>query len=415
MIVAVIGLGYVGLPLAVRLAKSKSHAEVVGLDVSADRVLAIRRGEAPVSNVNALLLKEVIDSKALVAKVPDTVGADEVDATIICVPTPLTAQRQPDMSYVWSAADVAQRITRPNGLIVLESTVYPGATREMAQRLTATRRDKRHSFAFSPERENPGMQYDMAQVPKLVGGLDPASTERAGALYKGIYRDVVPVSSAEVAESAKLLENIYRSVNIALVNEMKLALDRMGVDVWEVIAAAKTKPFGFQAFYPGPGLGGHCIPLDPFYFAWKARESNATTRFIELAGEINTAMPEHVARRVQDALNETKRPLRDASVLLLGAAYKANIEDDRESPTYRIAELLRAQGALVSICDPLVKREDMVPLDPSDWGRYDAVVLVTEHAVFLQPRIFQNARLVVDCRGALRGLNLGGFARVVGA
>ncbi len=340
---------------------------------------------------------------------------------IICVPTPLGSHREPDLSYIRATADqIADRL-RAGQLVVLESTTYPGTTREeLLPRFAAAGLASGRDFflAFSPEREDPGNKsFQTQNIPKIVGGLDPASQEVAVALYSAAVAKVVPVSSPEVAEAAKLLENIFRSVNIALANEMKLVLERMGIDVWEVIEAAKTKPFGFMPFYPGPGLGGHCIPLDPFYLSWKAAEHGVWARFIELAGEINTAMPHHVVDRTARALNRHGKSVKGSQVLVLGLSYKADIDDDRESPSFEIIELLREEGAEVAYCDPYIptarpgRAHDIglasVPCTAEEFSRYDAIVVSTAHSDFRDPALFRSARLVIDTRNLLAPLGLG--------
>jgi UDP-N-acetyl-D-glucosamine dehydrogenase len=340
----------------------------------------------------------------------------ECDAILICVPTPLGKHREPDMRYVRDTTAAIRTYLRPGQLIVLESTTYPGTTdEEVLPTLEESGLTTPADFflAFSPEREDPGnASFSTASIPKLVGGVNPESTEVAVALYSGPIAQVVPVSSSRVAEAAKLLENIYRSVNIALVNELKMTFDQMDINIWEVIEAAKTKPFGFQAFYPGPGLGGHCIPLDPFYLSWKAAEYGMWTRFIELAGEINTRMPSYVVHRLSEALADEKKTLNGAKVLVLGLSYKADIDDDRESPSYEIIELLQERGAEVAYCDPHIpvarpgRKHDLglksVPLMAEEFAKYDAVVLSTAHREFAEPALYAGVRLLCDTRDAVR-------------
>ncbi|MBE3112018.1 MAG: nucleotide sugar dehydrogenase, partial [Acidobacteria bacterium] len=352
-VVGIIGQGYVGLPLA--LVFAEASFPVVGFDLDPAKVEALNRGESYIKHIGADRVAEAVRSGRFRA----TTDFDELkacDAVLICVPTPLGAHREPDLSYVLdSAKAVAQRL-RKGQLVVLESTTYPGTTDEdVLPVLEATGLKTPNDFllAFSPEREDPGNpKFHTKIIPKVVGGVNPASTEAAVALYELAVDTVVPVSSSRVAESSKLLENIFRSINIALVNELKMTFDRMGIDIWEVIEAAKTKPFGFTPFYPGPGLGGHCIPLDPFYLSWKAAEYGMWTRFIELAGEINTHMPHWVVDKTIKALNEEGKSIKGAKVLVLGLSYKADIDDDRESPSYEIIELLQDAGAEVAYCDP---------------------------------------------------------------
>jgi UDP-N-acetyl-D-glucosamine dehydrogenase len=342
----------------------------------------------------------------------------ECDAIAICVPTPLGRHREPDNSYIHTTGrEIAKRL-RPGQLVVLESTTYPGTTDEELRPILETSglvcgRD--FFLAFSPEREDPGRRdFDTRSTAKVVGGVDAASTEVAVALYGSCVAKIVPVSSARVAESAKLLENVFRSVNIALVNELKTVFDRMDIDIWEVIDAAKTKPFGFMPFYPGPGLGGHCIPLDPFYLSWKAAEHGQWARFVELAGEINTNMPRWVVAKVASALNDHGLPVKASKVLVLGLAYKANVDDDRESPSYEIIELLQESGAIVDYCDPFfpvtpkTRRHELgmrsVAIDNVSWQRYDAVVVSTAHDLFKVADLFRDLPLVVDTRNIVAGL-----------
>jgi UDP-N-acetyl-D-glucosamine dehydrogenase len=340
---------------------------------------------------------------------------------IVCVPTPLGRHREPDLSYIRSTAEEVARRLRPGQLIVLESTTYPGTTREeLLPRLEARGLECGKGFflAFSPEREDPGNRsFHTQNIPKVVGGIDPASLEVAVALYGAAIEKVVPVSSPEVAEAAKILENVFRAVNIALANEMKVVLDKMGINVWEVIEAAKTKPFGFMPFYPGPGLGGHCIPLDPFYLTWKAAEHGAWARFIELAGEINTAMPEYVIERTARALNRHGKSLKGSKALVLGLSYKADIDDDRESPSFEIIERLRAEGVLVAYCDPYIpvarpgREHDLglssVPCTAEEFARHDVLVVSTAHSDFKKAGLFAGVKLVVDTRNLMAPLGLG--------
>ena len=352
--VGVIGLGYVGLPLVIEFCRA--GFTVTGFDVDEKKVASLRRRESYIRHIDSSLLKKEINGNF--TPTTDFKSLAEVDCILICVPTPLDRNREPDMRYVFNTTRVIAKYLRPGQLVVLESTTYPGTTDcDMRKILEADGLKAGRDFhlAFSPEREDPNNKnFGVRNIPKLVGGYTPACLEAAKALYETIVERVVPVSSPRVAEAAKLLENIYRSVNIALVNELKVCLDRMGIDVWEVIDAAATKPFGFQAFYPGPGLGGHCIPIDPFYLTWKAREYEFHTRFIELAGEINTSMPDYVVSKVMEALNSQGKPVRGSRILILGLAYKANVDDDRESPSYRLMEKLEHLGAQVSYNDPYI-------------------------------------------------------------
>jgi UDP-N-acetyl-D-glucosamine dehydrogenase len=339
----------------------------------------------------------------------------KADALLICVPTPLSKMRDPDMSYVESTTRTIAEILRPGQLVVLESTTYPGTTREVCKPILEEKSglvaERDFFLAFSPEREDPGrVDYTTETIPKVVGGLGPKSKRLAVALYSGAIRKVVPVSSCEVAESCKILENVYRCVNIAMVNELKVLFDRMGIDVWEVIEAAKTKPFGFQAFYPGPGLGGHCIPIDPFYLTWKARQFGMATRFIELAGEINTAMPEYVVEATARALNQKCKALKGSKVLVLGLAYKKNIDDIRESPSIELIEIFKKRGCKVDYNDPYIptthkqREHDLrmrsVPLTAANTKRYDCVVISTDHDCYDYGMIVKNAKVVIDTRNA---------------
>jgi UDP-N-acetyl-D-glucosamine dehydrogenase len=416
--IGVIGLGYVGLPLA--LLFEEAGFTVTGFDMDAAKTAVLQRGESYIRHIGGERVARAF-ARGRIRATTDFDLLRQCDAVIICVPTPLGSHREPDLSYVRATADqIADRL-RVGQLVVLESTTYPGTTREeLLPRFAAVGLASGQDFflAFSPEREDPGNQsFQTQNIPKIVGGLDPASQQVAVALYSAAVAKVVPVSSPEVAEAAKLLENIFRSVNIALANEMKLVLERMGIDVWEVIEAAKTKPFGFMAFYPGPGLGGHCIPLDPFYLSWKAAEHGVWARFIELAGEINTAMPHHVVDRTARALNRHGKSVKGSQVLVLGLSYKADIDDDRESPSFEIIELLREEGAEVAYCDPYIptarpgRAHDIglasVPCTAEEFSRYDVIVVSTAHSVFRDPELFRSARLVIDTRNLLAPLGLG--------
>src|SRR6202048_993436 len=354
--IAIVGLGYVGLPLSLQFARSGVH--VLGLDIDPDKVDALNEGRSYIKHVPAETVAAEVKALRLIAAT-DFARVTEVEAIIICVPTPLNKNREPDISFILQTGRAIAPHLRPGTLVALESTTYPGTTdedlRAVLEAGSGLKAGKDFHLAFSQEREDPANPASkVGEVPKLVGGLTPACLEKAMQVYGQAIKTLVPVSSCRVAEAAKLLENIFRSVNIALVNELKLIYGAMGIDVWEVIEAAKTKPFGFMAFYPGPGLGGHCIPIDPFYLTWKAREFERGTRFIELAGEINTAMPMHVVERIGEALNAVRKPLRGSRILVLGLAYKPNVDDERESPSYRIMELLSKRGAEVAYYDPYV-------------------------------------------------------------
>ena len=417
--VGVIGQGYVGLPLA--LVFAEAGFPVVGLDVDAAKVEALRRGESFIRHIGADRVRAAVASGRFEASA-DFERLRECDAILICVPTPLGKHREPDNSYIHKSAEEIARRLRKGQLVVLESTTYPGTTDGEVQPVlekTGLRTPADFLLAFSPEREDPGnASFNTRSIPKVIGGVNPESTRVATELYAAAVEKVVPVSSSRVAESTKLLENIFRSVNIALVNELKMIFDRMDINIWEVIEAAKTKPFGFMPFYPGPGLGGHCIPLDPFYLAWKAAEHGEWARFIELAGEINTRMPAWVVSKTAQALNEDGKPLKGSKVVVLGLSYKANIDDDRESPSYEIIELLQHAGALVDYCDPYFPVTKTtrkyalgmrsVPLDRATLARYDAVVVSTAHDEFKNPDLYRGVNLVVDTRNIVRGSTDGG-------
>ncbi len=412
--VGIIGLGYVGLPLA--RAFVDGGFSVLGFDVDPAKVARLRRGESYIGHITA----EVIHAMGGRFEATDDFGRlDEPDAIIICVPTPLTETREPDLSYIVNSAKAIAARLRPGQLIVLESTTYPGTTRDLVLPLleaAGLRAGEDFFLAFSPEREDPGNpDFSAHTIPKVVGGLEPRSLELAAALYGAVVIEVVAVSTPEVAEACKILENTYRAVNIALVNELKVLYDRMGIDVWEVIAAARTKPFGFQAFYPGPGLGGHCIPIDPFYLSWVARKHGVTTRFIELAGEINTGMPAYVVSKVADALNERGKPVKGSKVAILGMAYKKDVDDPRESPGFELMDLLRHKGAEVSYNDPHIPelpsmrryphlRMKSQALTPEYLQSLDCVLIATDHSAYDWPWIVEHTHLVVDTRNATRGV-----------
>jgi UDP-N-acetyl-D-glucosamine dehydrogenase len=420
--VAIIGLGYVGLPLA--LLYNGQDFPVTGFDIDSRKVDFLTRGESYIFRIPK---EEIRDAKTRgFSATADYARLNEMDAIIICVPTPLNEYHEPDMSYIVNTTEAIAPHLRAGQLVVLESTTYPGTTEEVVVPILEKKNrgglraarpgadSAAHFFvAFSPEREDPGnTEVARHDIPKVVGGLDEHAAELAAALYGSIFRRVVRVSSPAAAEMTKLLENIYRCVNIALVNELKLLCLRMGIDIWEVIAAASTKPFGFHPFYPGPGLGGHCIPVDPFYLSWKAKEFDFHTRFIELAGEINTGMPYHVMHSVIDALNKRKKALNGAKVLVLGVAYKKDIDDLRESPSLTIIELLQKEGAEVAYHDPYFptigkgRKYDLqmkcASLD--NLGQYDCVLIVTDHSDYDYQRIVRESQLVVDTRNATRGI-----------
>ena len=390
-VIGVVGLGYVGLPLL--LCFVEKGFRVVGLDIDARKTEALLKGESYIRHIAASRVKAAADSGRL-STTTDFSSSARCDAVLIAVPTPLNRNREPDMSYIVSTCESLSPHLRKGQLVVLESTTYPGTTVEVMVPIlerSGLKVDKDFYVAFSPEREDPSRtDYSTATIPKVVGATSPEGLAVADKVYQQIVVSTVPVSSTQIAEAAKILENTFRAVNIALVNELKVAFMRMGIDVWEVIAAAKTKPFGFMPFYPGPGLGGHCIPIDPFYLTWKAREFGVPTKFIELAGEINTSMPDFVVTRVMEVLNELSRPLRGAKILLLGLAYKPNVDDDRESPSYSLMEKLEARGALVSYNDPFIpvirpSREyaryaGKTSVEIS--GNFDLILVATGHDVY---------------------------------
>ena len=353
--VGIIGLGYVGLPLAREFCRG--GAQVLGFDINSKMVAVINQGRSPIKHIANETMAEMIKSGRFHAT-DDMTRLSKPDTLIICVPTPLTKNREPDMQYIVSTSQTISKYLRKGQLVVLESTTYPGTTREVMVPIleqSGLKAEKDFFVAFSPEREDPGnKKFHTATIPKVVGGYGKESLERALSVYKVAIQTLVPVENCEVAEAAKILENTYRCVNIALVNELKMLFDRMGIDVWEVIRAASTKPFGFSPFYPGPGLGGHCIPIDPFYLTWKARQYGMTTQFIELAGQINTGMPHYVVEKVADALNERRKSLKGSRVLVLGLAYKPDIDDVRESPSLELIELLKRKGAKVDYNDPYI-------------------------------------------------------------
>jgi UDP-N-acetyl-D-glucosamine dehydrogenase len=411
--VGVVGLGYVGLPLAETFAWGSYP--VLGFELDAEKVEKLKKGQSYIGHIPSERVAELVGTGRFDATT-DFRRFAEVDAIIICVPTPLTDAREPDLSYIIGTGQAIRPHLQRGQLVVLESTTYPGTTTDLLQPIlegSGLRAGQDFFLAFSPEREDPGnKQFSTRTIPKVVGGIDATSRELAVALYTPIVEGVVPVSSTGVAEACKILENTYRSVNIALVNELKSVFDAMGIDIWEVITAAKTKPFGFQAFYPGPGLGGHCIPIDPFYLTWVARKYGLNTRFIELAGEINTAMPQYVVTRVGDALNEQGKPIKGSRIAVLGVAYKKDVDDPRESPAFPILELLVRRGAQVSYNDPHIPtlphmrhhtiRLDSQPLTEQYLAAQDCVVIITDHSAFDYPWIVKHAQLVIDTRNATK-------------
>lgn len=410
--IGVIGLGYVGLPLL--RAFWQAGFPVLGFDIDQSKIDKLKRGDAYLKHLGDNFVRDMAASGARFDATADFKRLGEPDAIIVCVPTPLGKHLEPDLSYIERTADDIAKTLRPGQLVVLESTTYPRTTREvMLPRFEARgfTCGKDFYLAFSPEREDPGRKdHNTQTIPKLVGGIDPESGRIATSLYSKAIQKVIPVSTAEVAEAAKLLENIYRAVNIALVNEMKIVLTRMGIDIFEVVDAAKTKPFGFQAFYPGPGLGGHCIPIDPYYLTWKAREVGLPTRFIELAGEVNRAMPDYVVERTILALNTQAKSVKNSRILLLGLAYKPDVDDVRESPSFELIEKLEHLGAHVDYNDPHVpathamRNYDLkmtsVPLTPQSLAGYDCVLIATHHAAYDWQLVADHARLIVDTRNA---------------
>jgi UDP-N-acetyl-D-glucosamine dehydrogenase len=412
--VAIVGLGYVGLPLAETFAWG--GYPVLGFDVDQEKVAKLQRGESYIGHICPERVAELVGSGRFDATC-DPRRFAEADAIILCVPTPLGEAREPDLSYIVRTGESIRPDLRPGQLIVLESTTYPGTTEGLLQPLleqSGLRAGRDFFLAYSPEREDPGNRdFATRNIPKVVGGIDETSLRLATALYEPVVDGLVPVSSTRVAEACKILENTYRCVNIALVNELKTVFDAMGIDVWEVIDAAKTKPFGFQAFYPGPGLGGHCIPIDPFYLTWVARRHGLNTRFIELAGEVNAAMPQYVVERVTQALNDVSKPVRGSKICVLGVAYKKDVDDPRESPAFPILEMLQARGAAVSYNDPHVSslprmrhhslRLDSQPLTPQFLAAQDCVLIVTDHSAYDYEAILRHAQLVVDTRNATNG------------
>ena len=410
--VGIVGLGYVGLPLAIRFAACGYR--IVGFDVDESKIQTLAQGKSYIEHIDSEQVAALSQSGAIFTA--DFTRAEECDALIICVPTPLNKYREPDLGYVTGTVEALLPYLRPGQLMSLESTTYPGTTEEeLRTRLERSGFKIGEDFflVYSPEREDPGNpEFDTRTIPKVVGGVTDKCKAVGVALYQAVIDTVVPVSSPAVAEMTKLLENIHRAVNIGLVNEMKIVADRMGIDIFEVIDAAKTKPFGFTAYYPGPGLGGHCIPIDPFYLTWKAREYGLHTRFIELAGEVNRAMPEYVVGKLLDGLNELGRPLKNSHILVLGIAYKKNVDDMRESPAVEIMEMIKARGGIVAYSDPHVPtfpkmREhyfdlQSVQLNAENLGKFDAVVLATDHDRFDYDLIRQSASLIVDSRGKFR-------------
>ena len=420
MKIGIIGLGYVGLPLCIQF--GKSGAEVIGIDVDEKKVDSINSGESFIKHIESSEIETLVKKGRLRASV-DMAEASACDGILICVPTPLNKNREPDLGYVFSTGESLAPHISDGMTVILESTTYPGTTDEdlcvILEKGSGKKAGRDFHLAYSPEREDPGNpDSQVAKIPKVVGGYSPACLEKATEIYKLAIETIVPVSSCRAAEATKLLENIFRSVNIALVNELKVIYDQMGIDVWEVIEAAKTKPFGYKAFYPGPGLGGHCIPIDPFYLTWKARQYGISTRFIELAGEVNTAMPEYVIQRTVSALNRKKKALNGSKVLVVGLAYKEEVDDDRESPSYRLIELLGKKMATVHFYDPYVpvirttreygylRGQRSISWDKEAIAGYDVVIIATAHKNVNYEELAQWSDCIVDTRNVMKPFSM---------
>jgi UDP-N-acetyl-D-glucosamine dehydrogenase len=414
--VGVIGLGYVGLPLLD--AYISAGFASIGYDVDDKKADALNDGKSYIAHIAHSTIQSWLDKDKFEATV-DMNRLDEADVILICVPTPLSDSRDPDLKYVEMTAEAIAKRLRPGQLVVLESTTYPGTTKDVLLPIlekSGLVAGKDFFLAYSPEREDPGNpDFTAGTIPKVVGGLEPNSLKLAKRFYEKAITKVIPVNSCEVAEACKILENTYRSVNIAMVNELKVLFQKIGIDVWEVIEAAKTKPFGYQAFYPGPGLGGHCIPIDPFYLSWVARKHEMPTRFIELAGEINTSMPQYVINKTAEALNSMKKPLHGSKIGILGMAYKKDIDDHRESPSFKLIELLMERGADVSYCDPHVpalpkmRHYDLPAMTteqptPEYFASLDCALISTDHTLFDWNEIVKHSSLVVDTRNATKNV-----------
>lgn len=421
--VGVVGLGYVGLPLL--HAFIKSGFSTIGFDVDATKVEQLTKGKSYIKHIPSDWVAEWLKEKQFEATA-DMTRMCEADVIIICVPTPLNSSRDPDLSYIELTTAAIAAHLRPGQLVVLESTTYPGTTRDVVLPIlekSGLRFGEDYFLAYSPEREDPGnANYSASRIPKVVGGIDQTSRDLAVALYSRAVVETVPVSNCEIAEACKILENTYRSVNIAMVNELKVLFSKMNIDVWEVIDAAKTKPFGFQAFYPGPGLGGHCIPIDPFYLSWLARKNDLSTRFIELAGEVNSSMPAYVVTKVSEALNDVGKAVRSSRIGLLGVAYKKDVDDPRESPSFKLMELLQQRGAVLSYNDPHIPelpsmRHYDVPRLASEtltaaWlASQDCILIATDHSAYDWEFIATHARMIVDTRNACQNV-IGTNARI---
>ena len=415
MNIAIVGLGYVGLPLGLQFARCGQN--VIGLDVDKAKVKKLNQGQSYIKHIPSTVIQSEVAAGRFAAT-DDFGKVKEVESVIICVPTPLSKNREPDISYILNTGQAIAPYLRRGTLVVLESTTYPGTTTEdlrpVLEQGSRLKAGVDFQLAFSPEREDPGNpQCAVADIPKVIGGFTPACRDRAMALYCQAIKTVIPVSNCRTAEATKLLENIFRCVNIALVNELKVVYAAMGIDIWEVISAAKTKSFGFMPFYPGPGLGGHCIPLDPFYLTWKAREYGQNTRFIEMAGEVNGRMPQYVVQRTIEALNSQRKPLNGSKILILGLAYKANVDDTRESPAFHLLEMLKASGAQMSYHDPFIpvigptrEHANWKGVRSVVWNRksiasFDAVVICTAHDVVNYAELAAWAGCIVDSRNAM--------------
>jgi len=414
--IGIIGLGYVGLPLVIRFCEE--GFSVIGFDIDPVKINRLRNGRSYIGNIPSSKVKNLISGGLFTATTNYSI-LRSVDCIIICVPTPLKKNREPDLSYIEKTSEEISKNLRKGHLISLESTTYPGTTREVLLPVFSRKNlkvGKDFSLVFSPEREDPGNpKYGTKNIPKVIGGITSQCTRTGKALYDQVIDRVIAVSSPEVAEFTKLLENIFRSVNIALVNELKILCDRMGIDIWEIIEASSTKPFGFMPFYPGPGLGGHCIPIDPFYLSWRAKEYDFNTRFIELAGDVNTSMPEYVASKVAGALNDKGKPLKGSRILVLGVAYKKDTDDIRESPGVEIIDILTSRGSKVDYHDPYIPsfsgmrqypdlKMKSIHLSDRNLKKYDCAVIVTDHTDFDYSRIVKNSKIVIDTRNATKRL-----------
>ncbi len=413
--VGVIGLGYVGLPLVMEFCRNGFR--VTGFDIDPQKVRTLKAGRSYISHILPEKIQEILKTKRMTPSI-DFSGLKTMDCIIICVPTPLNLYREPDISYIQKTTETISKYLRKGQLIVLESTTYPGTTVELMKPIlekNGLKASQDFYLAFSPEREDPANKnFSTKTIPKIVGGIDPQSLKHAQTLYEQIVAKVIPVSSTQTAEATKLLENIFRAVNIALVNELKMCFDRMDINIWEVIHAASTKPFGFMPFYPGPGLGGHCIPIDPFYLTWKAREYEFPTKFIELAGEINSQMPYYVVQKTMEALSDHHKSLKGSRILILGLAYKKDIDDIRESPSLKLIEIFSKKGARIAYNDPFVPQTPemrhyhfklkSVPLTAKNLKQYDAIVIATDHSAYNYQFIADHAQLVIDTRNATKAI-----------